>query len=170
MGYTNVQNVWCRSRDEGRTWEGPTVFEPPLIGPSWELCSPILDTGDGRWLAPVSTWPSWHGDKEGDDRWECVAFVSPDEGATWPDFVTLYSGVMEDGTPCDDLIFWCAPDPTTTPATLSASTVNWDPLNRENKLIRLDESTLLNTAWTVEHASGTDRPVSYVLSRERPQP
>ena len=45
-----------------------------------------------------------------------------------------------------------------------------DPLRRENKLIRLDESTLLNTAWTVEHASGTDRPVSYVLSRERPQP
>ena len=44
------------------------------------------------------------------------------------------------------------------------------PLRRENKLIRLDESTLLNTAWTVEHASGTDRPVSYVLSRERPQP
>ena len=43
-------------------------------------------------------------------------------------------------------------------------------LRRENKLIRLDESTLLNTAWTVEHASGTDRPVSYVLSRERPQP
>ena len=124
MGYTNVQNVWCRSRDEGRTWEGPTVFEPPLIGPSWELCSPILDTGDGRWLAPVSTWPSWHGDKEGDDRWECVAFVSRNEGATWPDFVTLYSGVMEDGTPCDDLIFWClTPRP---PHHICASTVpNW---------------------------------------------
>ena len=83
--------------------------------------SPILDTGDGRWLAPVSTWPSWHGDKEGDDRWECVAFVSPDEGATWPDFVTLYSGAMEDGTSCDDLIFWCAlPRP---PHHICASTV-----------------------------------------------
>ena len=37
---------------------------------------------------------------------------------------------------------------------------------RENKLIALEGSTLLGTAWTVDHASGLDRPISYVVSND----
>ena len=72
--------------------------------------------------------------------------------------MTLYSGVMEDGTPRDDPIFWCASrdHPETVP--------NWIALRCGGSAAQgeqadpADESTLLNTAWTVEHASGTDVP------------
>ena len=41
----------------------------------------------------------------------------------------------------------------------------WDPLRRENKLIALDGERLLDLAWTVELATGDDRPISYALSQ-----
>ena len=41
----------------------------------------------------------------------------------------------------------------------------WDPLRRENKLIALEGERLLDLAWTVELATGDDRPISYALSQ-----
>ena len=112
MGYTDMENVFVRSATQGRTWEGPTVFTPPVRGPNWELSCPILDVGD-RLLAARATYPSWNGDVlPEDERWATVAFVSQDRGASWPEAVPIFDGELE-GTPCGDLIFWCAPDPAT---------------------------------------------------------
>ena len=59
QGFVETELIMCRSADEGRTWMGPAVIAPPLVGPAFEVCSPILplseqkliDLGDGRPLA-----------------------------------------------------------------------------------------------------------------------
>jgi hypothetical protein len=149
MGYTHVKHCFWRSKDCGMHWGAPVIFEPPLVGPSWELCCPILDVGDGRLMAPVSTWPSWHGDSAADQdrqqqygtRWDTVAFLSETHGKTWSDHVSMYQGEL-DGESTKDLVFW------------------------ENKLIKLGGKRLLNVAWTVDTTTGVDRCVSYVLSED----
>ncbi len=92
-GLNRETSGWCpmdlivtRSAD-GRTWSPFEVIEPPLLGPSYEVCHRILALPDGRWLWPISTWPGWDGDQG--DGLRAVALVSRDEGRTWPTYVDV---------------------------------------------------------------------------------
>ena len=76
-------DLWLvRSEDRGRTWSRPELLVPPVEGPSWEVCHPIVELRDGRWLLPISSWMGWHGDAA--DGMRAMAFESTDRGRTWP--------------------------------------------------------------------------------------
>ena len=98
LGFVETQLILLRSADGGRTWRGPQPIEPPLAGPSFEICSPILPLSDGRWLAPTATWKGWHG--ECPNGMKAIALLSYDRGRTWPEYVDVMNGVAE------DVIYW----------------------------------------------------------------
>ncbi|MFD0960640.1 sialidase family protein [Paenibacillus chungangensis] len=98
LGFVEVELQLWRSRDGGRTWDGPEVIDPPLVGPSFEMTSPILPLQSGGWLLPTSTWRGWDGSCP--NGMKAVAFCSFDNGVTWP----VYSDVMKD--PLGDKIYW----------------------------------------------------------------
>jgi len=87
-----------RSRDGGRTWSEPVTLDPPLVGPGFELCTPITHLPDGRWVLPTATWRGWDGELPNGNR--MVAFVSEDRGRTWP----RYLDVMRH--PRDEVNYW----------------------------------------------------------------
>jgi hypothetical protein len=97
-GFTNVANLGfvptelliLRSQDQGHTWTQPEPLIPPLIGPSFELCSPVTPLPDGRWLLPTSTWRGWDGACPNDMK--TIAFVSHDRGKSWPEYMDVYGG------------------------------------------------------------------------------
>lgn len=97
-GFTNVANLgfvptelsMMRSHDGGRTWSGRASLEAPLVGPSFELCSPIVALRDGRWLLPTSTWRGWDGFCPNGMR--TIAIVSHDAGRSWSEYVDVYGG------------------------------------------------------------------------------
>jgi sialidase-1 len=98
QGFVETELIMLRSRDDGHTWQGPSIVEPPLIGPSFELCSPVVPLSDGRWLWPTSTWKGWAGDCP--NGMKAIALVSHDRGQTWPEYVDVMDGRGE------ELIFW----------------------------------------------------------------
>jgi len=87
LGYTEMDLILLRSRDEGRSWDGPQVIEPPLVGPAFETCHPVRELRDGRWLAPTSTWKDWNG--EAPSGMKAVALVSHDKGKSWPEYLDV---------------------------------------------------------------------------------
>lgn len=90
MGFVPMDLILLRSGDEGRSWEGPTIIQPPLAGPGFEICHSILELRDGTWLAPTSTWRGWDG--QCPNGMKAVALVSQDRGKSWP----RYLDVMDD--------------------------------------------------------------------------
>jgi sialidase-1 len=98
LGFVPLEILIGRSSDGGRSWGQPSVVRPPLVGPSFELCSSVTFLRDGRWILPTSTWMDWNGNLPNGNR--MVAFVSSDRGRTWP----KYLDVMH--SPDDNLIFW----------------------------------------------------------------
>ena len=98
QGFVETELILLRSSDNGHTWQRPTVVVPPLIGPSFELCSPVVPLSDGRWLWPTSTWKGWNG--ENPTGMKAIALVSYDRGHSWPEYVEVMNGVAE------NLIFW----------------------------------------------------------------
>ncbi len=88
LGYVEMDLILLRSHDRGRTWEGPTKIEPPLVGPAFEICHAIVELPDGRWLAPTSTWMGWHGDAP--NGMNAILLVSHDQGRTWPESVVEF--------------------------------------------------------------------------------
>lgn len=89
MGFVPVEILLLRSQDYGVTWSEPQIVEPPLEGPSFELCAPIIELSDGRWVWPTSTWRGWDGYEP--SGMKMVAFVSHDKGQTWPDYLDVMS-------------------------------------------------------------------------------
>lgn len=87
LGFVPVDLIVLRSSDDGGTWTGPAVIEPPLVGPSFEICHTVLVLRDGRWLWPTSTWKSWDGDAPNGMR--AIALVSTDRGKTWPAYLDV---------------------------------------------------------------------------------
>ena len=98
LGFVPTELMLMRSADRGRTWAGPEVMTPPLVGPAFELCCPITVLRDGRWLIPTQTWPGWEGDCPNGIR--MIAMVSHDQGKTWPEYVD----VMRE--PAGRVFFW----------------------------------------------------------------
>ena len=87
MGQRPMELILLRSHDEGRTWEGPSVVDPPLEGP-FEICHTVVELADGRWLWPMSITRRWDGTAP--DGVRAVALVSSDEGRTWPKVLNLF--------------------------------------------------------------------------------
>lgn len=98
LGFVPTDMLLVRSGDYGRSWDKPELIRPPLTGPSFELCSRIVELKDGRWIWPTSTWRGWDGDCP--NGMKMVAWVSADKGRTWPS----YMDVMNNSE--DRLIYW----------------------------------------------------------------
>lgn len=98
LGFVETELLLLRSSDNGYSWQGPFPISPPLAGPSFEICSPIIHLRDGRWLAPTSTWKGWNGDCP--NGMQAIALVSHDRGQSWPEYISVMNGVAE------GLIFW----------------------------------------------------------------
>ncbi len=97
-GYVEQDLMIARSRDRGHTWTGPALFEPPLDGPCFEICTPITMLSNGTWLLSTSTWQGWDGHCPNGIR--TLAFVSHDKGATWPTYVDTMINLA------DEITFW----------------------------------------------------------------
>jgi hypothetical protein len=87
LGYVPMDLILLRSADGGRSWHGPEMITPPLVGPSFEICHKIVELADGRWLAPTSNWKGWHGDAP--NGMQALALVSHDRGRSWREYVTV---------------------------------------------------------------------------------
>lgn len=98
LGFVPTELLLLRSQDQGRTWSEPQPLDPPLGGPSFEMCCPVTPLKNGRWLIPTQTWPGWNG--ECPDGIRMVALVSHDQGRTWPE----YLDVMRE--PAGQVYFW----------------------------------------------------------------
>jgi hypothetical protein len=98
IGFVPTDLLLVRSKDFGYSWELPEIIDPPLTGPSFELCSPIVPLRDGRWLWPTSTWRSWEGYSP--NGMKMIALVSYDEGNTWPEYLDVMNGNA------DKTIYW----------------------------------------------------------------
>lgn len=98
LGIAPAEMLLIRSNNGGESWSEPEVMTAPLIGPEFEICSPVTFLNDGRWVLPTSTWRSWEGDSPNGNR--LVAFVSEDRGQTWP----KYFDIMHSEN--NNLIFW----------------------------------------------------------------
>jgi hypothetical protein len=79
-----------RSFDKGRSWSDLKIVEPPLIGPSWEICHHIVELNDGRWLAPTATWRGWNGEHPPGEQ--SVVLISDDQVKSWPSFGRTFDG------------------------------------------------------------------------------
>ena len=98
LGFVPTETLLLWSEDAGRTWGLAATLDPPLVGPSFELCCPIVPLRDGRWFLPTSTWRGWDGDCP--NGMKMVAFISHDGGRSWPE----YRDVMWD--PQQRIIYW----------------------------------------------------------------
>jgi hypothetical protein len=90
FGYVPTKLFTIRSTDGGHKWSLPELFEPPIVGPSFEICHPIMELPDGRWLAPVGTWKDWNGNAP--NGMKAIALVSTDRGRTWPSYIDVMDG------------------------------------------------------------------------------
>jgi sialidase-1 len=90
LGFVPLDLILLRSNDAGKTWTGPEVLEPPLVGPAFEVCHAVVELADGRWLVPTQTWPNWEG--RSPHGMKAIALVSPDKGQTWPEYVPTFNG------------------------------------------------------------------------------
>jgi len=98
VGFVDCELLILRSRDGGQSWQGPFPLNPPLAGPAFELCAPIEELSDGRWVLSTSTWHNWDG--YGPNGLRQVGLVSRDRGQTWPE----YMDIMHD--PEDRIFYW----------------------------------------------------------------
>jgi len=87
LGYVPMDLLWMQSDDGGHTWGVPHSIQPPLVGPSFEICHGIVELRDGRWLAPTSTWKGWEGQMP--NGMKAVALVSHDQGRSWPEYIDI---------------------------------------------------------------------------------
>lgn len=87
LGYTAMDLFLTRRDSAGETWSAPCPLTSPLPGPGFELCHPVMECPDGRWLWPTSTWRGWDG--QCPLGMQAVAWVSTDRGRTWPAWIPL---------------------------------------------------------------------------------
>lgn len=134
FGYIRSDVILLRSHDRGRTFQGPEVVKPPLVGPAFELCHRIVPLADGRWLYPTQIWKGWAG--EAPNGMKSVAFVSTDQGRTWP----TYLDIMDD-------------------------TRN-GVIHFEQGLAQIGDGRLVDVAWAFHEASGVSLPNRMAISQD----
>jgi hypothetical protein len=98
VGFVPTELLLMRSDDFGKTFSAPTPLNPSVVGPEFEMCSPITILSDGTWALPTSTWKDWEGNLA--DGARMVALVSEDQGQTWPRHMEVMNSVSE------KLIYW----------------------------------------------------------------
>lgn len=98
IGFVPTDLLLLHSFDNGKTWTRPNEIEPPLIGPSFEACSPIVVLKGGTWLWSTSTWRGWDGYSP--NGMKMVALLSDDEGKTWKNHLVAMDGTGE------QIIYW----------------------------------------------------------------
>jgi sialidase-1 len=132
-GLVECDGAVYRSEDGGATWEGPIQIPIPVPGP-YEIACPIVPLSDGRCLALFSTWRNWEGVKRTPER--TLAMVSSDEGATWPEMLTLFAD------PAEQIVYW------------------------EARVIEISHGRLLAVAWAHNHGTGRDLPNQFAISND----
>lgn len=89
-GFVPVTLFLVRSFDGGCHWTEPEIIHPPLPSPAWEICHPIVELADGRWLAPTATWRGWDGENPSGEQ--AIVLISDDRGRSWPAFGRTFDG------------------------------------------------------------------------------
>jgi sialidase-1 len=89
-GFVPTDLFLVRSKDGGRSWTAPQTIVPPLPGPCWELCHPVVELRDYRWIAPVGTWRGWQGEIPSGEQ--TLALLSDDQGKSWSKFGRIFDG------------------------------------------------------------------------------
>jgi len=89
-GFVPTDLFLVRSGDGGRSWTAPQTIVPPLTGPCWEVCHPVVELRDRRWIAPVGTWRGWQGENPSGEQ--TVALLSDDQGNSWSKFGRIFDG------------------------------------------------------------------------------
>jgi hypothetical protein len=90
FGFVRVDLGLIRSSNSGRSWSPLEPIQSPLLGPSWEICHPVLELRSGRWLFPTATWRGWNGENPSGEQ--TVAFISDDQGHSWPKYGRIFDG------------------------------------------------------------------------------
>jgi N-acetylneuraminic acid mutarotase len=98
LGFVPTGLLLLRSYDHGKSWGDEGLITPPLTGPSFEMCSPLVALSDGRWIWPTSTWRGWDGYCP--DGMKMVALVSDDKGRSWSSYMEVMNRSEE------KIIFW----------------------------------------------------------------
>ena len=88
LGFVPTELLTLRSQDGGRSWTEPEPLNPPLVGPSFELCCQVIPLQDGRWILPTSTWRGWDGSCP--NGMKTIALISHDRGLTWPEYTEVF--------------------------------------------------------------------------------
>jgi hypothetical protein len=132
MGLVEMELFLIRSRDGGISWTRPEPVNPPLVGPAFEVAHGVVELTDGRWLWPTSTWKGWDGSAP--NGMKAVAFVSHDQGKTWPTYVETFNGWGE------------------------------GIIHFEQSLVTLPDGRLLACAWALNAETGRTREVVYAIS------
>ena len=97
-GFVPTELMLMRSGDNGHTWQGPTILEPPLIGPAFEIGATLQALDDDTWAIPCATWKGWDG--QAPSGMKAVLLISHDQGHTWPE----YTDVMDRWA--EEIIHW----------------------------------------------------------------
>ncbi len=132
MGLVEMELFLARSGDDGRTWQPPQRVVPPLVGTGFEVAHPILELRDGRWIAPLATWHGWNSAPPFGDK--AIAFVSIDQGRTWPEYVNVMDASAEG-------IYYL-----------------------EQGLTQLADGRVLAVAWALDSSSGRTRSIDWTVS------
>ncbi|MCM8789329.1 MAG: glycoside hydrolase, partial [Candidatus Omnitrophica bacterium] len=98
LGFVPTKFYIVRSYDRGKTFSKPQPVKPPIKGPCFELCCPIVIISDETWLIPTSTWKAFNGVCH--SGMKAVAFISRDHGKTWKNYSTVMDAYEK------QIVFW----------------------------------------------------------------
>jgi hypothetical protein len=146
LGFVPTDLLIVRTKDNGITWDDPLLVKPPLVGPSFEMCSPLVPLSDGRWLWPTSTWRGWDGYCP--EGMKMVALISHDQGLSWPEYMTVMDRNKE------KIIFWESKIIERMPGKLLAVAWAYDEKNGKDLPNQFSVSSDGGKTWSVPASTG----------------
>jgi hypothetical protein len=90
-GFCRTDFATIRSTDNGKTWSELQPVKMPVDWHNFETCAPPMHIGEGKLITLTSASPNWEGEigKWGPDGF---AFFSPDNGNSWTNLITVFTG------------------------------------------------------------------------------